>query len=83
MSAEDFPDFGGHDRAHFDFEAFVVHEKQLEEDVAEMRAITGSEPYIPPPKPEKLSEPEPSRADKVDSAAKFLASLDDLLLIAS
>lgn len=83
MSAEDFPDFGGHDRAHFDFEAFSIHEKQLEEDMAELRAITGSEPYTPPPRAEKVAEPEPSRSDKLDSAAKFLASLDDLLPIAS
>lgn len=77
------PNFGEPDRAHFDFDKFSAFELELEQEVAQLSAAAGIEPYSPPPKVEK-EPPAPSERELMLSrTAAFLADSESLFQIAS
>ncbi|MBA3758245.1 hypothetical protein H0X10_01265 [Candidatus Saccharibacteria bacterium] len=83
MSAWEKPDFGEPDRAHFEFEKFTSFGQELEQEVAELRAAVGSEPYVGRPKEAKVPELLSERQQKIADASTFLSTLDLSLAVAS
>jgi hypothetical protein len=78
MSNWEKPNFGDHDRKHFDFAKFSAFTDQLIQDEEEIRAAAQLEPYSPPKRPEAVVEtPEIlTREQKLERAASFMADLN-------
>lgn len=74
------PDYGNADRAHFDFQQFEQDQQALAEEVAALRTQLGTEPYTPQPRQaETAIDTGPTRQDKMERAADFLASIDTVM----
>ena len=70
------PNHGSPERSQFDYEEFSLFEKQLEAEVAELRAVVGTEPYTASQKPEKTPEPMSEREQRMANAAAFMQNLE-------